>query len=469
MSLNNNLEIIEKLNKQINEYGILNNDVKKQINYRFRLDWNYNSNAIEGGTLTPQETRTVMIGNINIGNKSIRDVFEMKGHDDVITEILEIGKGNKKISEKRIKEIHKLIIKDDDKENFHLIGEWKKYGNHIINYQNEKHSFAAPNEVAEKIHNLIDVTNSQIDSLKTKNPKNNPVIIALKFHLEFVNIHPFYDGNGRMSRILSNLILISLGYPPYIVAKKDKDRYNKLIGDIQCYGGKEDLFFEFLTELIINSQKIVIQAIEGKDISPIDNFEKQLALIDNEFSENKEVEIKRSNTAIKVLYNNSFKNLFNSIEARLSILDGRFDINEKVYTLEPKIGIEEDEKNRVDLEGLENQIFFNFSEPKKYGHAQNYNYPVNIERPIINRISAAYHWNGFKKAGLKAFNISSYIVISFLEYGYAISDNINNSSPWLEKLYDEELSETDIETILKTIEEEVIDNIKSKVKILKKE
>ncbi len=89
-------------------------DLLKKINYKFRLEWNYTSNSMEGNSLTRSETRSVMIGNITVDGKPIKDILEIKGHDEVISNIIKTGKGELNISEKRIKEIHTGIMHEED-------------------------------------------------------------------------------------------------------------------------------------------------------------------------------------------------------------------------------------------------------------------------------------------------------------------------------------------------------------------
>jgi Fic family protein len=114
MTTNKIIEEIEALKQQIDSHGKFPEGVLKKINYKFRLDWNYYSNRMEGGTLTRDETRSVMVGNVSVEGKPLKDVLEMNGHDEVVREILRMGTGKKRLSEKRIKEVHKAIIKEED-------------------------------------------------------------------------------------------------------------------------------------------------------------------------------------------------------------------------------------------------------------------------------------------------------------------------------------------------------------------
>ncbi len=294
---------IDALQKKINAHGELSAEVKKKINYKFRLDWNYYSNSMEGNTLTMDETRSVMVGNLTVGGKPIKDVLEMKGHDEVINEILRIGKGEARISEARIREIHQGIMHEEDEAKKKKIGGWKTEPNYIYNYKNERFDFALPAEVPARMHDLLNKTNAAIDAIQqNKKDAPHPLDVALQFHLDYVLIHPFYDGNGRTARILTNLLLISFGYPPFWVKTNERSIYNQYIGDIQGYGGNPDLFFEFAAVMILRSQQLVLDAIEGKDISEPADIDKKISLLEKELERvdpNEEVKVQLNAVYIK--------------------------------------------------------------------------------------------------------------------------------------------------------------------------
>ncbi|MBC7390495.1 MAG: Fic family protein, partial [Opitutaceae bacterium] len=215
MSLSLYLQKIEQQQLQIGAEERFSEEVLKRVNYKFRLDWNFYSNAMEGNTLTEKETRSVMINNITLEGKPLKDVLEMKGHDEVITEILKIGKSEIRLSEKRIKEIHKAIMREDDPEQQKKIGIWKKENNYLYNYQNERFDFLPVDEVPEAMHNLHNWINAELDKVYNgKISQLEAVVLAFEFHIRYIAIHPFYDGNGRTARIFMNLLLISLGFPP---------------------------------------------------------------------------------------------------------------------------------------------------------------------------------------------------------------------------------------------------------------
>ena len=265
--INDLLEKIKENKAIIDSFGKISNDLLKKINYKFRLDWNYHSNAMEGNSLTKEETRSVMINNITVEGKPLKDIIEMRGHDNIVTEILSIGKGKKRISESRIKEIHKAIMYDDNPEQAAKIGKWKDHHNFLYNYRGEKIEFTPPEEVAEKMHQLINWYGAELEKIEqNKKDALHIVIMALEFHIRYVSIHPFFDGNGRNARILMNFILISNDFPPIIVKNEEKDPYGQYLADVQIYGGSPDVFYAFMLEKLLRSQQIILDAVAGKNI-----------------------------------------------------------------------------------------------------------------------------------------------------------------------------------------------------------
>jgi Fic family protein len=336
MSYTEKLKIIDLLQQEINKQGALSTEVKKQINYRFSLDWNYYSNSMEGNTLTKDETRSVMVGNITVGGKPIKDVMEMEGHNHVISEIIRIGKGDARLSEKRIKDIHKGIMYAATPAEKKKIGEWKLKSNFVKNYKGKDFYFTAPEDVPEEIHRLLNKTNAEIDSIVAKKKTApHPVSVALDFHLKYVSIHPFFDGNGRTSRILCNLILISFGYPPFVIKEDERENYYRYLADIQSEGGDPDLLYEFMADLIIRSQKIVLDAIAGKDISAPEDFDKEIELLKRLQNPPKEV-IKKSKKVMQEILKEVYFPLILETDKHLSKLNKLFKSHHWAYFPEPQ-------------------------------------------------------------------------------------------------------------------------------------
>ena len=162
------------------------------------------------------------------------------------------------VSESRIKDIHKAIMHEDDPALQAEIGVWKKSDNYLYNYKGERIDFAPFPEVPERMHQLIKWLNAQKEKIARKSPDAlHPVELAFRFHIDFVTIHPFYDGNGRTARIVTNIILISFGYPPMYVKTDEKTQYGMYLSDVQVYGGDLELFLGFMGEALIRSLEMV--------------------------------------------------------------------------------------------------------------------------------------------------------------------------------------------------------------------
>lgn len=307
MPFKQKLKKIDQLSKEIESRGKLPLDVLQKINYKFRLDWNYYSNRMEGNTLTIEETKSVMLDIIDIRKKPLKDVMEIKGHDEAIQAILKMGKGELNVSESRIKDLHNTIMYEDINAEREKIGKWKTQKNRVTNYKDEDFYFTDPLDVADKMHELVDWINAEKDKIKAgKKNALHPVELAFDFHLRYITIHPFYDGNGRTGRILTNLILISFGFPPVYVKDTDKTLYYRYLADVQAYGAEKILFFDIMADYLLRSLNIVLDAIKGKDIDEPDDLDKKIQLLEvelNTINPDDEVKVKYSKEAFLDNYN----------------------------------------------------------------------------------------------------------------------------------------------------------------------
>jgi Fic family protein len=446
MSYTEKRKQVDLLQQKINAHGELNAEVKKKINYKFRLDWNYYSNSMEGNTLTMDETRSVMVGNLTVGGKPIKDVLEIKGHDEVIADILKIGKGELRLSEKRIKEIHKGIMYEEDKEKEKKIGIWKTEPNYVLNYKGEKFEFVAPADVPERMHDLLNKINAAIDAIQqNKKDAPHPLDVALQFHLDYVVIHPFYDGNGRTARILANLLLISFGYPPFWVKTNERNIYNQYIGDIQGYGGNPDLFFEFAADMILRSQNLVLDAIEGKDIGEQDDLDKELALL--------KAELKGENVLTTAA---TADNICDAVEVNIFPL---------FILIEEKCdGLKEfffDSSRRIDVEitGESGARSVGTKDSKWEQLKENWlQKQVRAEGKKIRHLRYNYELKGFKKT-VSANSFWLNMEVYFNDYNYSIQTDRSRNQP-TQIPYGKKLSLEEMQTFISPMIKEIIEGIK---------
>lgn len=438
------LSQIDRLQSQIDSAGEYSDEIKKRINYRFRLDWNFYSNSIEGNTLTKEETRSVMVGNITVGKKPFKDVAEMRGHDEVISEILKVGRGEKRLSERRIKDIHRAIMHEEDEAKRRLIGRWKEENNEVINYKGEKHEYIPPAEVAEKLHELLNEVNAFVDVYESGGtPTMHPAQIAIWFHLGFVNIHPFYDGNGRSARILMNLLLIAFGYPPVIVKDEDKEAYNKYLADIQGYGGSPDLFYGFMLGLLKRSQILVLDAIAGKPLDEEEDLDKEIELMKHNLARGDQKElIARSNPVIERVFESSVLPILKGVHEKVEKLSDMFASLQSTGTVN---GSNRRQGNGIDEieQGLKANLAVTKTFEKNTGGE-------------INEIQLTLVLTGFKLAGLNTFSIHCIVTVRFGDFKFEIRSDSNDQ--WI-FLYSEPPGQQEQQAIVGNIVRSLMKNI----------
>lgn len=450
---------IDTIKEKIVHQGKLTKEQLNKINHKFRLEWNFNSNSMEGNTLTIEETRSVMVGNLDVHQKPIKDVLEMKGHDEVITDILKIGKGELRLSEKRIKDIHSAIMHEENPEGKSKIGQWKQQANEIINSKGEKYLFVAPELVPERMHDLLNRTNAAIDAIQSNN-KNapHPIDVALKFHLEYLEIHPFYDGNGRTARILTNLILIALGYTPFWITKSERSIYYNYISDIQGYGGDKEAFYYYVASLIERSEQVVLDVIGGKEIEEEDDIEKEIELLKRQLKTKDDKVVAKSNEIIKELYEKSFRKLFTHLIEKTKKIDEMFV--EKRFQSSAK-------PNKSWNRGIEyfDEFFENIYEKNTNSVADFYD---EEPKPIkIDDLRLGISYSGFKHDGTNTFGQHTNVWVLFQQYYYIINDTNSyndNGGYLLKKLYSEIVTEEEIKIIVNKLTKKLLEDIKTSIK-----
>ncbi|MEZ4985210.1 MAG: Fic family protein [Saprospiraceae bacterium] len=184
----------------------------QQLQQSMVVEWTYNSNSIEGNTLTLQETRMVIEEGFTVKGKSLREHFEAVNHQEAVEWISSLVKPDYRLRARDILDVHALVLRAIEKE---FAGRYRNAGVRIAGA-----NFVPPN--ALKVDDLMDELIGWVNS-----PANDiPTIVkAVVFHHRFVWIHPFFDGNGRTVRLIFNLLLMQEGYPPAIILRTDRKKY----------------------------------------------------------------------------------------------------------------------------------------------------------------------------------------------------------------------------------------------------
>jgi Fic family protein len=202
---------IDGLRDRLKSLRPLNKTELARLREEFMIENTYNSNAIEGNTLTLRETALILREGITIAGKHIRDHLEAIGHKDAFEYVIGLADANASLSERVIKEIHSLVLMNDAKNK----GVYRSVAVAILG---AAHAPPPPYLVHEKMESLI----SNYDSLK----QDKHIIEAIaEFHLRFEGTHPFIDGNGRTGRLILNLELIKAGFLPVSIKFTDRSKY----------------------------------------------------------------------------------------------------------------------------------------------------------------------------------------------------------------------------------------------------
>ena len=219
MLLRKNLhQILEEKLKKLNKKRPITSGLLEKLKERFEVEMAYNSNAIEGNTLTLKETYWVIQEGITVKGKPLKDHLEAKNHKDALDflyDLVEHGRQST-VSELLIKNLHALIIQDIDR---NMAGQYRKMDVFITGAD---HKPTPALEVPAQMRELV------IWAKKNYN-KLTVVEFAAIFHHKFVHIHPFEDGNGRTGRLLMNIFLMRYGFPLAIIQKNDRQKYYRAL------------------------------------------------------------------------------------------------------------------------------------------------------------------------------------------------------------------------------------------------
>jgi Fic family protein len=259
------IEIIEMLyrleNKKsnINKHRPIHPSVLSNISEALNIEWIYNSNSIEGNTLSLNETRVILEEGITVKGKSMREHLETINHQEAIEYVESIVHPDYTLTEKDIYSIHALIMSKIEKD---FAGRIRNAGVRIVGA-----NFTPPN--AQKVYDLLV---ELINWTNIENSNINPIIRAAVFHHRFVWIHPFFDGNGRSVRLLFNLLLMKESYPPAIILKNDRKKYYDALN--RGNNGDYNKLFLIIIQALERSLDIYLSNLEDNatDYKPISNI-----------------------------------------------------------------------------------------------------------------------------------------------------------------------------------------------------
>jgi Fic family protein len=247
LGLEADFSFIDSLKESIDQHRPFSKGLANSLHEKLIVEWTYNSNAIEGNTLTLSETKVVLEG-ITIGGKSMVEHLETINHREAILFVEELISNKESLSEWNIKNIHALILKEID-------------NNNAGKYRTENVVISGAKHIPPKYYHVGDLMQKLVAEYKNEWNDYHPVVRATLLHGEFVKIHPFIDGNGRTSRLFLNFELMKNGYTPIIIKNEDRANYYDVL-DLAHTTMNYEPFIELVSKLLVESEKLWLSVLE---------------------------------------------------------------------------------------------------------------------------------------------------------------------------------------------------------------
>lgn len=422
------LQKVTELADTLSSLRPLDKEQEAVIMQKFRLDWNYNSNNLEGNSLTFGETKALILFGITAQGKPLKDHVEITGHDEAIKWVVDLVNGDYPLTENFIRELHTLLLKEpyevkaltpDGKPTKRTIsvGQYKTSPNHVLTKTGEIFRFATPEETPAKMHDLISWYR-----VRSEEPGVNAVILAAEFHYRFIRIHPFDDGNGRTARIIMNFILMKFGFPPVIIKTEDKSNYFSALQ--QADAGIIQPFIDYIAVNLTRSLEIMIAGAKGESIDEPDDIDKEIALLEQKLKAHKNADsFQRTKEVLLLLFDQSLVTLWYRFVKECNKFD-RFYLHGDAWIIQ---------ENHMIVEGVGVDAIIKYRE-KVSEHLKGF--------------GLKYKYTTFGTVGVGSFDYDSLIMLKFTSsdgYDVLYGNNILNKS------YGEQLSDGEIETILKAL------------------
>lgn len=270
---------------------------QNRLDQKFMLEFNYNSNHIEGNTLTYGQTEMLLMFGKVVESANMKDLEEMKASNVGLKMVKEAALDKEQpLTEYFIRTLHQTLLREDytvyrqlpDGTNTSYVvhaGQYKTRPNSVITATGERFEYASPEETPALMTDLLQWYNQA----ETEGAMS-PIELASLFHYRYIRIHPFEDGNGRISRLIVNYILYRHGYPMIVVKSSDKNNYLTVlnrcdiaIGPIPSDGAHAELsqikpFVEYMSKCLENALTISIRGAKGENIEDADDWRKNLKL-----------------------------------------------------------------------------------------------------------------------------------------------------------------------------------------------
>ncbi len=463
------MNTLEQLSKQWFALQPLTTENQERLNRKFNLEFNYNSNHLEGNTLTYGQTALLLFFDETTGDAKFRDYEEMKAHNVALKLIQQVSKEKERpLSETFIRDINQIILvepffttgKTPSGKPTRIeikIGTYKTRPNHVETATGEIFHYATPEETPAMMNDLIKWYNEEEEKANL-----HPIELAALFHYRYIRIHPFEDGNGRIARLLVNYILLRHNYPMIIIKsdKEEKDKYlhtlrrcDIAVGLTPSDGATAQLaqiqiFADYMKEQLSWSLQIGIRAAKGENIDEPDDWQKKLHLLKKELGEQPDDTIKlvHNKDTVDLVIENSILPLLEAWKEQLKNFEVLF-LDKIVRLTLHRAGIETKSSDSHSIESVINTL--------KKG--------ISNDVFLWEKINISVNMQGLRNFNNNTSISGGEIIIDFFQNAYEIK--FTGGEKPINKLYHQNLSESEIKTIISTLGNFLFNNIEEIRKI----
>lgn len=453
--MNDIIKRITELSTVLKTLTPMKEEYQKKLDRKFRLEFNYNTNHLEGNTLTYGETMLLLMFDETKGNHTLREYEEMKAHDLAYAVIKEWAADKEHpLTETNIKNLNQIILvrpfwKDaitpDGQTTRRQIkvGDYKEYPNSVRLPNGEIYDYASPAETPIKMGELMIWYRQQEEEGKL-----HPVELAALLHYKFVCIHPFDDGNGRISRLLMNYVLLRNGFPPVIIKSDDKKNYLHALHLADT--GDEGSFVNYIGDQLIWSLEISIKAARGQNIDEPGDLDKRLALLKHELARdpNPDDIPKKDANLLQNVIENSIRPLALAWEEKLKEFDSFF------FSRTVSIVFDGKAAPAPDFGTAWNAAYSLFVSPQ-------------LEKgQLFTNATLSCRPNGIRQLAKEVGLSGGEIRFFFWEYTYEVK--FSSSDPIITKFYYQQLNEMEIRDIVDSVRATLLGALEFQLEMSKK-
>jgi Fic family protein len=459
-TLHQHIVLAEQLKQALDDLPSLSHEASAQLWKKLRLEWNYNSNHIEGNTLTYAETEVLLMFDRTSGDHTLQEYEEMRAHDVAIALVREWAADTTRVlTEADIRALNQTILvrpfwkeamtpNGQSTRRLIEVGVYKRHPNSVRTKTGEIFSYASPDETPRLMAELMDWYRTETHGLPVAS-------IAAEFHYRFIRIHPFDDGNGRVARLLVNYLLLRHGYLPIVIKSEEKDKY--LAALQKADAGDVLAFHVYIAEQMAWPLRLAVKAARGERLDEPGDSAKRLELLKRRLkaAENEEaIQVPFSAEVVTDMANGWFRQIVEQVRSQLVGFEELF--------LETEAGVWISRFRAV------NKTLGVILTPA--GDTLTISDLFEDQGRISShdtRFSSSFRLSNLKASGIKAITINASISVEFTDIKYTLSypvfdsagDNPSKKSKKIERLFHQGITEPEQVQIAEEIAQAVLDEI----------